>query len=298
MEVKMNSTGYNPEVEEAKRMKSDILQDLSPTNLVTAIEGNLFGWIPVFGQLKGGQVTDTAQYKRCITDIPMALFNSIMDARLAHEEVDATIQTLVSDAGSRGVPVMWWIGPSTQPVDLGEHLKKHGFMLNEDSPGMAVDLAKLNEKLISPEGFSIQQAQDDDAFWQWSRTCLLAFGAPPTAELAMKAWHDLLAFSKVETIQAYIGWLDNKPVATSLLILAGGVAGIYAVATMPEARRKGIGARITLHPLLLARAMGYKAGVLGASEMGESVYRSLGFQDYCRLSSYVWQPEPKGEAGA
>jgi GNAT superfamily N-acetyltransferase len=80
--------------------------------------------------------------------------------------------------------------------------------------------------------------------------------------------------------------------------MAGGVAGIYAVATMPEVRRKGIGGWITLYPLLQARAVGYKVGVLKASEMGESVYRSLGFQDYCRITQYVWQPEPKREVGA
>jgi hypothetical protein len=46
---------------------------------------------------------------------------------------------------------------------------------------------------------------------------------------------------------------------------------------LPEVRRKGVGAQVTRYPLMQARGMGYKVGVLQASEMGYSVYRSLGF---------------------
>jgi len=85
--------------------------------------------------------------------------------------------------------------------------------------------------------------------------------------------------------------LDNKPVATSLLFLAAGVAGIYAVSTIPEARRKGIGAFMTQYPLVQARSKGYKIGVLQSSKVGVGVYRSLGFQEYCKISEYLWSPE-------
>ena len=31
-------------------------------------------------------------------------------------------------------------------------------------------------------------------------------------------------------------------------------------------------------------------GVLGSSEMGYSVYRKLGFVEYCRIGLYEWRP--------
>ncbi len=78
-------------------------------------------------------------------------------------------------------------------------------------------------------------------------------------------------------------------VATASLVLSAGVAGLYSVMTLPEVQRRGIGTLMTVVPLRAARARGYRVGVLQSSPMGLSLYRRLGFQEYCRIAGYLWQ---------
>jgi ribosomal protein S18 acetylase RimI-like enzyme len=62
------------------------------------------------------------------------------------------------------------------------------------------------------------------------------------------------------------------------VIFAAGVAGIINVATVREARGHGIGTAMTVFALGHAQGGGYRVAVLGASDMGVSIYERMGFQ--------------------
>jgi Acetyltransferases len=271
-----------------------ILQDLSTPNIVAAIEDNLFALIPALRKWPRAEVHDEADIKWSMTDIPFPLFNSILRAQLASEKIAATIQSIISQAKSQNVPLLWWTGPATQPSDLGRHLERYGFVSEGQMPGMAVDMANLNENLPMPDGLTIQRVTDDESRKQWIHVFAAGFEVPDSVA---DAFYDFMSYDDPETALAYIGWLNGQPVATSQLALVAGVAGIYNVATLPAARRQGIGAIMTLAPLQEARRRGYQVGILQASDMGVELYRSLGFREYCQIGQYIWSPAHKSAAG-
>lgn len=85
------------------------------------------------------------------------------------------------------------------------------------------------------------------------------------------------------------GRLHGKPVATNILFCGAGVASVFGVGTLAEARGQGIGAAITLRPYVNARERGYHVGVLFATEAGVPVYRRLSFREGGTISRYLWR---------
>ena len=151
---------------------------------------------------------------------------------------------------------------------------------------MAIDLDRLPSDLEVPSGFTFEPVQDLSTLRTW---CGFTDQAP-VAE-ALFAWGQTLGFAPKREIIHFLGRLDGRPVASATLVLGGGVAGIYNMMTVPDAQRRGIGSLMTVGPLEVARARGYRLGVLQSSQMGERLYRRLGFEEYCRIAIYLWSGE-------
>jgi len=270
----------------------DILKDLSAPALVAAIKANLFAWYRYLGRSSKAEFYDSNALTWLLTGISDSFVNGVLRTHLEPDKVDAAIEETLSHFRSRGVTTLsWWAEPGTQPTDLGEHLLAHGLAYMDGVPGMAVDLLALNEDLPTPSHLSIQHVDDTETLEKWAYASIIGFEHPGTEA---NMWFELLADLGFDLpLRNYVGVLNGEPVGTSELFLAAGVAGIYVVTTVPEARRQGIGAVLTLTALREARAMGYRIGILHSSPMGLGVYRQLGFQEYCKMSHYLWA----GEAG-
>ena len=156
----------------------EILHEANPDRLIIANEENLSAFLPEFGRLGQYYADDPPGVKRSITDLPMALFNSVMDARLEPDQVELAVKAVISDARQRKVPVLWWIGPSTRPLDLRERLEELGFIHDDEAPAMGVDLMEINEFTAVVPGLVIEPARDDDTWEQWCQVMALGFEVP------------------------------------------------------------------------------------------------------------------------
>ena len=245
-----------------------ILKDTSKSTMVAAIEANFFSLFKLYMQWPQAELHDTPELMRTITNIPFPLFNSVLRTHLPSGMVEDIVDSTLAEYKSRNVPMMWWTGPSTQPSDLGIILSERGFHLSVN-PGMAANLTSLPESYPSPKHLLIKRVENEEELDIWSRVLSDVFGNP---DFVADAWFDFfLNLGFDSPFINYIGSIDNTVVATSSVFLAGGVAGIYDVATLEGARRKGIGAAMTAIPLLEARSVGYRVGTLESSESGFNV---------------------------
>lgn len=265
------------------------LADLGPAGLAEVIEANDAEFLMALGRAGGGEVRDDARLRWVIGGSPVDHHNCVVHAELQPEEVDGVIDEVVERFRTYGVPGTWHVGPSSRPADLGARLKARGFGGGWWDVGMAADLGNLREDSLPPEGLMITQVRDRRGLDAWVQARAL----DPDGERESRWVADIyekIGLDDGVPWRHYVGWLSERPVATATLFLGAGVAGVYFVLTVPEARRRGIGGAITLAALREARALGYRIGVLGASEMGLPVYRRLGFEDYSRLTVYEWSP--------
>jgi ribosomal protein S18 acetylase RimI-like enzyme len=261
-----------------------IVDDTTSAGLLPALETNMAAFYAAYGHAPGCVVHAASDAVWFYSGIPDPLFNGVLSTRLTAAGVAETVAQLNTQIAARGAPALWWIGPRAQPEQIGALLEQHGLQLVGEVPGMAIDLGAIDSALDLPPELTIQAASGADMPALWARTAGLGSGLPADA---LEALEHLETTIDDTSRRRYLGFVEGQPIATSALVLAAGVAGIYAVATLPAARRRGIGRLMTLLPLLEARRQGYRVGVLQASTMGYPLYEQIGFREVCRYQLYL-----------
>lgn len=86
----------------------------------------------------------------------------------------------------------------------------------------------------------------------------------------------------------WVGYLDGLPVTTAACVRAGGVLGLYNIATAPAYRRKGFAEAITRH--VVRACAGPDSIVLQSTAHGFRLYDRLGFRSVTRILVYNSMP--------
>lgn len=137
-----------------------------------------------------------------------------------------------------------------------------------------------------PAAVTIERVIDEASFRSACAVVAEGFGAPPEFGEALGKF-SAVGFADEVPQRTYLACLDGRPVATALGVRAGEVLGILNVATLPDARDRGLGRAATLAAMHDGVAEGCRLAVLQSSEMGHRVYERLGFTDFCEFELYV-----------
>jgi ribosomal protein S18 acetylase RimI-like enzyme len=241
----------------------------------SAIFANIAAQIPGFHGLVAQDVVLAA------IGLPFPRVNSASAARFTPETANRRIDEVVAWFDERDLPFVWRLGPIDQPSDLRDRLLARGFTLDpDDMPGMAAPLARLPAVEL-PKGATVERVRDAPTFRQWLDVVVAGFGMPQQMGDAF-ARFELIGFGDELPTRTLLARLDGRPVATALGVLAGGGLVIANVATLAEARGRGIGRAITLATMHEGAESGASMAVLQSTELGLNVYRALGFEEFGR----------------
>jgi GNAT superfamily N-acetyltransferase len=272
-----------------------ILQNLSLPELEPAMNENQAAYWTAVGEHASdiAEIYSNSKIAWLSSSIDMGYgYNFVMPLRLEKVEQDEAIIASIERAKKHQVRTEWWISPAAVTDGLSERLTVHGFTYMGGPVGMAVDLMKLNEDISRPANFVIKHVENEVGLREWVDTLVEGWPLPEVWRAHVFEGYAGFGLGANLDLRHYVGYVDGVPVTASSLLFAAGVAGIYAVATRPSFRGCGLGAIITLTPLLQARDKGYRVGILQASSLGHSVYKRLGFEDVFCYQSFQW-PAPE-----
>lgn len=263
--------------------------DMEPNDACPAVERDFVAawWLIAEGGQHEVHVADGLRWFH--TGLNEAYLNAVMETHLAGLDAEGRIRELVDDLKGRGAPFVWWALPSSRPENLAAILGSHGLVAQDAWPGMAVAVADLVEP-PAVDGLEILRVADESTYDTYESVFAPILSPGPAFTSALAVASRRIGFAEDAPEVHFVGYLAGAPVATTSLITAGGVAGIYNVTTVEPARRRGIGAALTAHAIRFAARRGLEIATLQASSMGRPVYERLGFRFACDLVPHRWSP--------
>ena len=219
-----------------------------------------------------------------LTGLPFDWFNQVL---VEHDEATSDgVHAGVARAREQGDP---FVVRLREGIDdrFGQILAQAGLEPEGDStltPGMAA--FPIDHEAISrhaaPE-LDIRRVTDDRGIDVHRHVVTAGFGSDPAVALGT-ACPDLL--DRPECV-VYVGYLDGAPVVSGLGWRSGRTIGVYSIATVESARRRGFGAAMVGRVVADGAADGCDVAALQASEMGRPIYERLGFRTVVRYVAYT-----------
>jgi len=250
-------------------------------DVVAAFEANfaeVLAWYASFG----GETVRAEDHWRSHSGVAFRALNGVTAIRLRGSEAIAEATAWFVD---RAMPWRWLVHDSSVPRDLGVRLVASGLDPLSDNPAMAMPLEGFEVEPLPPR-VTIERVTDEAGLRRWREVSRRGMDLDPVRDEAWWIAHRRPGFADDAPLVNYVASLDGEPVSVAALFDAAGVAGIYNVATVPEARGRGIGRAVTAEALAEGARRGLAVAALGASPPGYPVYRRLGFKEIGRLRSF------------
>ena len=170
----------------------------------------------------------------------------------------------------------WGVWLDASATDAARQLAQRGLLMTNASPGMgaAIDDLKHDGTTTNPTDLATVGRVNDLAYGNYDAR--LERTLTPLPNGILHAYRADLA--------------DGSPAAVALALHNGEDAGISFVATVPQARRRGLAANVMRQALQDAHDNGCTTTTLQATNVGERLYTALGYQRLTVMQ--LWERRP------
>jgi GNAT superfamily N-acetyltransferase len=187
---------------------------------------------------------------------------------VTYEEPEALARALepLAEAYDRAGVKAWTVWVPEDDGRAQQVLEQAGHHLDATPAAMALELERL--ECEAPGGVELDPEPDISDV---GRINDLSYGHGSEFEHALTR--------RPPNLHVWVARVDGRPAACAGAVHTGGDCGIYLVATVPEARGRGLARDLVTLALLHGREAGCTTASLQATAMGKPVYARLGFRD-------------------
>lgn len=204
----------------------------------------------------------------------------LFQQQVLYTEAHALAEALVPlEAWYRELGVRAWRVPVNPGDAAAEAVLARAGLRPEDSlPAMGISLAHPPPQL--PPGTTLEHPEDLDEVLKLNGLC---YGQEHVDYF--ETWRPQLQSSA--RLHVVLLRQGGRALAGGISFEQGDTAGIYLVATHPEARRRGLAALVMQGLHADAGARGCTVAVLQASPLGHGLYQRLGYRDLGAWTNWV-----------
>lgn len=242
-----------------------------------ALESNCWSMWSQFGRGPDCALVDEPGLLRYETPIGRPPYNTVMRFHDTGGDVGRRVDGALEPYRRRDVPVTWLVHPTSSPDDLRARLKERGLAHAETLDGMAAPIAALAPPAL-PDDVTVERADASRAA-PFIELVSWRYGLDRDDAGRLAEIYQANRFCEPGSPnQAWVARVGGQAVAKVVLHVDGDTAGLYGLATLPEARGRGLAAALTLLAYDEARRMGATIAILHSTPMAVGLYRKLGFE--------------------
>lgn len=212
-------------------------------------------------------------------------------SKFAEEIVRSVRESFVDTKTDYEVVVSPEASETSKPI-----VRELDLTLLRKEPGMLMDSLPTSHRRQS-KGFEIHRVENLDELLTFFKSMNAGFGSTSDSlhsyiETNRQRW---IKAGKLNTRGSsyYIGYHHGKPVATSVRYASDHIAGIFAVSTVEEFRRRGFGEAMVWRAVIDGKLEeDCNMSFLQASDMGRPLYERMGYRVLVEYD--VWSQKKPG----